>query len=367
MATGLRPFNGETNVAVLSSILKDTPPSVTDLNGTLPSELGRIIKHCLVKDPARRYQTAVSPPMGAAWPTRRSQRQRAFRRSRLIPWPPGLPGRLARCAGDPDTCLTWPFRQMAAGWPTTPGRARSISGSIGPMAPPSGSSRMTRLTDRNPTFSPDGQWIAFMSNRGGTSQIWLIRPDGSGVRQSTQAPNGALSYNKWSPDGSRLFYWDDSNMFVFEPHKPWREQTLQALSRVIEAGLIFDPFSWSRDGKQLLGNGGPGEQFGVFAYSLASRRVTRLSDVGSAWTWLNDGRRLLFTYRGGLFVLDSVSKKSRELLSVTEQVRSKVAARGTLQSKTRSFSTLEKAAAHETSRIASKLAKGYERTPRVSR
>src|SRR4029079_8245309 len=59
MATGQRPFKGDSNVTVLSSILKDTHPSVTDINSALPSELGRIIKHCLVKDPARRYQTAA--------------------------------------------------------------------------------------------------------------------------------------------------------------------------------------------------------------------------------------------------------------------------------------------------------------------
>ena len=44
---------------MLSSILKDTPPPVTAINATMPSELGRIIKHCLVKDPTRRYQTAA--------------------------------------------------------------------------------------------------------------------------------------------------------------------------------------------------------------------------------------------------------------------------------------------------------------------
>ena len=156
-----------------------------------------------------------------------------------------------------------------------------------------------------------------MSNRSGKAQIWLIRPDGSGLRQATDAPDGAWSFNKWSPDGSRLIYTDlATTMFVYEPRKSWKEQTPQALSRVIDGGLIFEPFSWSPDGMQLLGNDGPGEQAALFAYSLASGRFTRLSDVGSAWTWLNDGRRLLFTYRGGLFVLDTVSKKSRELLSV---------------------------------------------------
>ena len=58
MATGRRPFQGETATAVLSSILKDTPASVTEINPSLPPLLARIIRRCLAKDPERRYQTA---------------------------------------------------------------------------------------------------------------------------------------------------------------------------------------------------------------------------------------------------------------------------------------------------------------------
>jgi serine/threonine protein kinase/Flp pilus assembly protein TadD len=58
MATGGRPFTGDTSVSVLSSIIKDTPRSVTDLKPALPRELSRIIKRCLAKDPEYRYQSA---------------------------------------------------------------------------------------------------------------------------------------------------------------------------------------------------------------------------------------------------------------------------------------------------------------------
>ncbi len=58
MATGRRPFTGDSNVSVLSSVLKDTPPSVTALRPELPKELARIVKHCLAKDPEDRYQNA---------------------------------------------------------------------------------------------------------------------------------------------------------------------------------------------------------------------------------------------------------------------------------------------------------------------
>jgi serine/threonine protein kinase/tetratricopeptide (TPR) repeat protein len=58
MATGQRPFTGDTSVSMLSSIIKDTPRAVTDLKPALPRELSRIVKHCLVKDPEYRCQSA---------------------------------------------------------------------------------------------------------------------------------------------------------------------------------------------------------------------------------------------------------------------------------------------------------------------
>jgi eukaryotic-like serine/threonine-protein kinase len=59
MATGERPFKGDTNVSVMSSILKDTPSAITDINPTLPAGLAKIIRRALAKDPSRRYQTAT--------------------------------------------------------------------------------------------------------------------------------------------------------------------------------------------------------------------------------------------------------------------------------------------------------------------
>ena len=59
MATGNRPFGGETSADLISSILRDTPDSVSDLKVDLPHHLGRIVRHCLDKDPNRRYQSAL--------------------------------------------------------------------------------------------------------------------------------------------------------------------------------------------------------------------------------------------------------------------------------------------------------------------
>ncbi len=59
MATGHRPFSGRTPLATLTAILKDTPPLAREINPDLPEELVRIIDRCLVKDPARRMQSAI--------------------------------------------------------------------------------------------------------------------------------------------------------------------------------------------------------------------------------------------------------------------------------------------------------------------
>ena len=58
MATGDKPFKGDTNMSVLSAIIKDTPSSVTELRQDLPRDVGRILRRCLAKDPDDRYQTA---------------------------------------------------------------------------------------------------------------------------------------------------------------------------------------------------------------------------------------------------------------------------------------------------------------------
>src|SRR5271167_3026885 len=58
MATGQRPFEGNSSAELVSAILRDNPPSVTDVRPDLPSDLARIVRRCLEKDPRHRVQTA---------------------------------------------------------------------------------------------------------------------------------------------------------------------------------------------------------------------------------------------------------------------------------------------------------------------
>ena len=58
MATGERPFRGNTNLSVLSSILKDTPRPASELRDDIPKPLARMIQRALEKRPEDRYQSA---------------------------------------------------------------------------------------------------------------------------------------------------------------------------------------------------------------------------------------------------------------------------------------------------------------------
>jgi TolB-like protein len=58
MATGRRPFDGSSSAELVSAILRDTPQSVTEVRPDPPSDLARIVRRCLEKDPRHRLQTA---------------------------------------------------------------------------------------------------------------------------------------------------------------------------------------------------------------------------------------------------------------------------------------------------------------------
>lgn len=59
MATGRRPFAGDSAVSVLSSILKDAPPGLAELRPDLPRSLAALVQRCLEKDPDRRFSSAA--------------------------------------------------------------------------------------------------------------------------------------------------------------------------------------------------------------------------------------------------------------------------------------------------------------------
>jgi len=64
-----------------------------------------------------------------------------------------------------------------------------------------------KANDTQPTVSPDGKWVAFVSKRGDDteSQIYVIALDGGEARRVTNVPTGA-AVPKWFPDSSKLAF-----------------------------------------------------------------------------------------------------------------------------------------------------------------
>ncbi|HEV8538412.1 MAG TPA: hypothetical protein VGR15_05740 [Bacteroidota bacterium] len=74
--------------------------------------------------------------------------------------------------------------------------------------------------DRHPRWSPDGKWIAFESNRGGSYQIYVQNIEGGEARQLTSISTEA-SQAIWSPDGKNIAF--VSAVFPEFSEKPYSE------------------------------------------------------------------------------------------------------------------------------------------------
>lgn len=91
-----------------------------------------------------------------------------------------------------------------------------------------------------PKFSPDGKFIAFLSNRKLSAdekevknQIWLLPIDGGESYKLTDAPEGVISF-KWMPDGKSILYLTQETLPKPEKEKKERDKKLKFDALVVD-------------------------------------------------------------------------------------------------------------------------------------
>jgi Tol biopolymer transport system component len=151
-----------------------------------------------------------------------------------------------------------------------------------------------------PAWSPNGDVIAFASNRGGYKKgfrIFTIHPDGSGLRQlSPQRVFGPSKYSPfdrgptWSPDTKQIAYACWEGLCVQDVGT----QTLTQLA----TGLTRNA-AWSPDGSTIAfdrpGSGGNGDVWTVDVNRRVSRDLTNTYGVGEiAPTWSPDSKTIAY-------------------------------------------------------------------------
>ncbi len=248
MATGERPFRGDTKMSTIGSILREEPASVTELNRSLPRDLGRIIRRCLAKDPDRRYQTTldlrneleelkaeIDSGELAAEPGVATSRPRRSSRPLL------LLGAVAAVAIVAVIAIT---SRQGAETPPAVYMSRPITSAIG--------------SEIDINWSPGSDFLAFGRVRAGSLDV-MVQPVAGGDAQVRASGPGDETTPRWSPDGKYLAYVSSSDpgssIFLIPPHggTPRRliETNIPTLD-IEKASASMGDRPWAADSRTLL-------------------------------------------------------------------------------------------------------------------
>jgi eukaryotic-like serine/threonine-protein kinase len=175
--------------------------------------------------------------------------------------------------------------------------------------------------DRAPIWSPDGKRLAFFTDSTGKYEGYVINADGGNRVRITQFPEGRwANLPLWSPDGKHLMFNTASGYpVIYDPDKDWTQQTPQFLPDEGDPKRWFMAVSWSPDGRKIIGYSrltGNLLQSSIRTYDCETKKYEEVSDFGIRPAWLADSRRVIFYNRGELYLLDTKTRKSKEIYSV---------------------------------------------------
>src|SRR5208282_295575 len=189
MITGRRAFEGKSQLSVFTAILEKDPEPVSVSQPLAPAMLDRVVRACLAKDPADRFQSAHDIAMDLRWMMDSEANEPANASGRFnLSWAAGLAVLaliLIALAGYTG------FR-----WAKSSEAPVSLHAEI--PAPDKFALDTTGDTGGMPVLSPQGDKIAFVAHSGET-KLLFVRSLGSDTAQALDGTAGA-AHPFWSPD-----------------------------------------------------------------------------------------------------------------------------------------------------------------------
>jgi Tol biopolymer transport system component/tRNA A-37 threonylcarbamoyl transferase component Bud32 len=198
MATGRKAFAGKSQASLIGSILRDDPPSISEIAPMTPPAFNRVVKTCLAKDPEDRFQTAHDVKLQLAWVaeggsqagvpapivTRRKNREK-------LAWA------VAAVLGVAAALFAYGFLRRA------PAPPRAVRFEI--ATPPE------VATIDAPRISPDGRLLAFnATGLDGKNRIW-VRPLNALAAHPLDGTEGTTR-PFWSPDSRYIGFFAEGKL-----------------------------------------------------------------------------------------------------------------------------------------------------------
>lgn len=165
--------------------------------------------------------------------------------------------------------------------PAKHGNTRNLTGTPG-------------IHERDAKWSPDGRWVAFISDRSGEDEIYLLPQDGQGQPVALTQKADTYKYSLlWSPDSQKIL-WSDKLLRL--NYVEISKKTVVEVARA-EIGEIRQ-FDWSPDSRWIAyAKPEVNSQTRIYLYSLETKQTYPVTDgwyasYGPAFS--SDGKYLLF-------------------------------------------------------------------------
>jgi serine/threonine protein kinase len=308
MATGRRPFAGDSSVALIAAILKEQPQPLLELRPDLPHEFSRIVRRALAKDPEQRYQTAKDL---------RNDLQ-------------GLKDDLTSGALTAPAVL--PKKRSTVGMLAAGAAAVIVAtgvyvivrnGALGSRSPAEDVS-VIRLTSTGKAsfaaISPDGKYVVHVAS---DNSLWLRQTAATG--SSTQIlPPGLSRYIglTFSPDGNYVYFTREDGLLTFSAFRigTLGNQSPQPIIHDVDSAVAMSPdgsrlafirVSPGAGKTRILVAGADGSAPAV----VATRDLASGFPIDSGLAWSPDSRRLVVPV-GGFSELGGVGTARLEIIDV---------------------------------------------------